>query len=337
MRPSGARPRPLAEGPGGAPILVTGGTGFLGRAVVAQLRAAGYAVRSMQRGPVSDGSCAVAGDVRDPAAVDRAVQGAEAAVHAAGLAHVFRGATAAALADVNERGTDVLARAAVAAGVRHLVLVSSVAVYGSARSAREEDDCRPITPYGVSKAAAERRAIAAVGGTATRLTILRLATLYGEGDRGNVQRLLSALERGRFAWVGRGANRKTLLHVGDAARACMLALAAGGDAVEVYNVAAPPVAMRGVVEGLAQALGRRVPSWRVPLGLARAAATVAGYVAPARGRAIHEALDKWSSDDVYPGDKFARRSGFEPHVSLAEGLARQVAWSRSSNGDRTVC
>ena len=53
------------------------------------------------------------------------------------------------------------------------------------------------------------------------LTILRLATLYGEGDPGNVGRLMRKLDRGRFLWIGDGSNRKSLLYKGDAARACM--------------------------------------------------------------------------------------------------------------------
>ena len=53
------------------------------------------------------------------------------------------------------------------------------------------------------------------------LTILRLATLYGEGDPGNVGRLMRTLDRGRFLWIGDGSNRKSLLYRGDAANACM--------------------------------------------------------------------------------------------------------------------
>lgn len=334
--PPGSRPIP-SGGAGGDTVLVTGGTGFLGRAVVRRLRAGGYAVRSLQRGGAADGASPVAGDIRDPAVVAQAVQGVNAVIHTAGLAHVFRRPAQAPFADVNERGTDVVARAAVAAGVRHFVLISSVAVYGNVRPAREEVAGRPIAPYAVSKAAAEERAIAARGESPMRLTILRLATLYGEGDRGNVQRLLSALERGRFVWIGHGTNEKTLVHVDDAARACVLTLGEGGDGVEVYNVAAPPVTMRAVVEGLAQALDRPVPSWHVPLGLARAAATAARALVPGRGGDLHEALARWSSDDVYPAEKFSRRFGFEPTVSLGEGLARQVAWPRRSADDRTAC
>ena len=323
-----------SDGPPGGTVLVTGGTGFLGRAIVGRLRDAGRNVRTLQRDGGGDGD-AVAGDIRDPDAVARAVRGVEAVVHAAGLAHVVHRIAGAPFADVNARGTEVVARAAVAAGVRRLVLISSVAVYGGARPAREDAAGRPAGPYAASKAAAEERAIAALDGSPVPLTILRLATLYGEGDPGNVQRLLRAIERRRFAWIGDGDNAKTLLHVDDAARACVLALDGGGDGVEVYNVAAPPVTMRAVVEELARALGRPVPSWRVPLGVARGVATVARAVAAGRGRAFANTLARWASDDVYPAEKFARRFGFEPRVALADGLRRQVAWARRAS--RAAC
>lgn len=319
-------------------MLVTGGTGFLGRAIMQSLRDAGHDPRSLQRRPSADDTSALSGDVRDEAALTRALQGADAVIHAAGLAHVFRGVAQAPFADVNERGTDVVARAAVSSGVAHFVLISSVAVYGDGPGRTDEDaPCRPVGPYAVSKAAAEGRAIAALRGSPVRLTILRVATLYGEGDRGNVQRLLRAISRGRFVWIGRGTNRKTLVHVADAARACVLPLARRGDAVEVYNVAAPPVTMRAVVEGLARALGRAVPSWHLPPALALALARAARPVMPAQGRALEQAIVRWLSDDVYPAEKLSRRFDFEPRVALAEGLERQVAWWRRSARDGSGC
>jgi nucleoside-diphosphate-sugar epimerase len=314
-------------------VLVTGASGFLGRALVKHLVGAGADVRSLsRRAPPDLAAGEVGGDIRDPVAMARAMIGVSAVIHAAGLAHVFGRGDDAAFRDVNERGTDVVARAAVAAGVRHFVHVSSVAVYGSPGvEAREGDECRPSTAYARSKAAAEACAIAAARG-GMRVTILRMATLYGEGDRGNVQRLLRALDRGWFVPLGSGANRKSLLFVADAARACALPIGPAGAAVEVYNVAAPPVPMRSVVAGLADALGKPVPRWHVPAWLALASAVVAAAVVPSRGRLLQQTLAKWLADDVYPADEFVRRFGFQPQTTLQEGLRRQVRWWRASTG-----
>jgi nucleoside-diphosphate-sugar epimerase len=327
-------------GPG---VLVTGGTGFLGRAVLRQLREAGYETQCLQRTGSSDWGRTISGDIRDHAAVSRALAGMGAVIHTAGLAHVFhtpRDTTPrdAAFADINVQGTETVARAAISARVRHFILISSVAVYGSgAAGALEDVPGRPIGAYAMSKAAAERRAIETLDGSPVRLTILRAATLYGEGDRGNVQRLLDVIDRGRFVWIGRGSNHKSLIHVDDAARACVLPLAHDGNSVEIYNVSAPPVTMRAVVEGLADAAGRRLPSWQLPAGLALATATALRILMPGRGRVLHETLVKWLSDEVYPGDKFASRFDFEPRVQLTDGLSLQVAWWRQCRAPSCSC
>jgi nucleoside-diphosphate-sugar epimerase len=313
-------------------VLVTGGTGFLGRAVASHLRDAGYDTRCLQRSAGSRaGIAAVSGDVRDHVAVARAVDGMDAVIHTAGLAHVFHGSRDAEFADINGRGTETVARAALSAGVRHFILVSSVAVYGGVSPGATEDaPVRPFGLYAVSKAEAERRGAAVFERASTRLTILRMGTLYGEGDRGNVQRLLRMIGRGRFVWIGAGTNRKSLLHVGDAARACVLPLEDDGEPIEIYNVTAPPVTMRTVVEELARGLGRRAPSWHIPATVALAVATAARALAPHKGRVLHDTLVTWLRDEVYSADKFAARFRFEPRVAVAEGLRAQAAgWRRS--------
>ena len=66
------------------------------------------------------------------------------------------------------------------------------------------------------------------------LTILRLATLYGEGDPGNVGRLMRTLDRERFLWIGNRRNRKSLLYKGDAARACMAVAERPASGINIY-------------------------------------------------------------------------------------------------------
>ena len=315
-------------------VLVTGGSGFLGRAIVEEVRSTGGAVRTLQRraAPASDVG-ALVGDVRDPAAVAAAVEGVDVVVHAAGLAHVFHGVASAPFHEINERGAAVVAAAAVAAGVSHFVHISSVAVYGGSGAAGVEGaPCRPEGDYARSKAAAEARVVDAVRGSSTRVTILRLATLYGEDDRGNVQKLLQLIAAGRFVWVGTGANFKSLIHVRDAARACAAVVdseAGRGATAEIYNVSAAPVVMREIVGEIARALGHPVPRWHVPDAAARMLSAAAGWAAPARARS----LKKWLHDDVYPAERFEQRFHVVPRVTLREGIARQVRAWRVSAGE----
>jgi nucleoside-diphosphate-sugar epimerase len=315
-------------------VLVTGASGFLGSAVVRRAVEEGIKVRALSRrtGPAAEGVEWRSADIRDPKALDEALQGVDGVIHAAGLAHVFRDPDPTAFTSVNEIGTINVAEASARAKIRHLVLVSSVSVYGphAAASCDEAAPCRPEGPYAISKYRAELGANRVAEATKLPMTILRMATIYGEGDPGNVGRLLGALERGRFVWVGSGANRKSLIHQADAARACLLALRNPPQGIQIYNVSGPPHTMREVVEGLAAALGRRPPGKGVPAGLALGLARLAGLVPLRRLRSLHLTLSKWLADDVYEATKFERALGFRAEVELADGLRREAEWHRSS-------
>jgi nucleoside-diphosphate-sugar epimerase len=319
-------------------VLVTGAAGFLGSCVVRRAVEDGLRVRGLSRrpGPAAGGVEWCRHDVRDPAGLAEALRGVDGVIHAAGLAHVFRDPDPAAFRSVNEVGTANVAEAAARAGVRHFVHVSSVAVYGPHPPAAcaEGTPCRPEGPYGTSKYQAELRATRAAEAAGMPLTILRLATLYGEGDPGNVARLMRAIDRGRFLWVGAGSNRKSLLHRADAATACLVALRNPRPGVQVYNVSAPPCTMRAVVEGLAAALGRRPPRWGVPAPLARGLARLLALLAPTgRLRSLPSTVAKWLADDVYDSTRFQQAVGFRAEVDLADGLRREVEWHRRAQNE----
>jgi UDP-glucose 4-epimerase len=304
--------------------VVTGASGFLGRELVRQARAAGLDVVPTGHRAQAPAPGYVAADIRDAAAVRRVVDGAEVVIHAAGLAHVFapRQARPADYAAVNGEGTANVVGAAVEAGARHVVLVSSVAVYGPApaRGCAETAPCRPAGPYAESKWQAEQRARELTADGRTQLTVLRLATLYGEEDPGNVARLIRAIDRGRFLWVGDGQNLKSLIHREDAAAACLLALRRPRSPVEIYNVSDEPCSMASVVDAIARALGRRIPAVRVPALVARPLA------------AASSTLRKWLADDAFDGGRFRRALHFEPKIKVEEGLGREVMWYRAAMG-----
>jgi nucleoside-diphosphate-sugar epimerase len=317
--------------------LVTGANGFLGSAIIARALQIGIELRATDRGrhSVPEGPEYFPADILELERHSEIFTGVDVAIHAAGLAHVFHAGPLASTAfkQINETGTACAARAAARAGVGHFVLVSSVSVYGGSRAGGGEDSgCQPGDAYSESKLNAERRAAEIAEATGMRLTVLRLATLYGEGDPGNVGRLMRAIDRGRFLWIGDGSNRKSLLHRDDAARACLLAARKPPVARAVYNVSAPACRMREVVEGLAAALGRRIPPVQVPALLARDLSAAAAAFAPKRLGGIHAYVTKWLAEDVYDSGRFDRTFEYQTKVSLAEGLAREVCWYRRRYG-----
>jgi nucleoside-diphosphate-sugar epimerase len=262
-------------------------------------------------------------------------------VHSAGLAHQFgKSATSAqAFEQINVQGTANVMRAAVAAGVSHVVLVSSVSVYGGGAEPTDETfPCHPKDAYGVSKWQAEQVARQIADASGMRLTILRMATIFGEQDPGNIGRLMHAIARGRFVWLGQGTNRKSLVYRGDAARACLLAAMSssrsesGDERIRVYNVSASAVSVAQIVRGLATGLGRGTPHWYIPAPLVTTIGRGLSVCMAHRGPVarMNRTIAKWLSDDVYLADRFERDFQFRPRVSLDEGLGREAAWYRHS-------
>jgi nucleoside-diphosphate-sugar epimerase len=317
-------------------VLVTGATGFVGSAIANQCQGSGLTVRTTGRAagsPLLPPNYFQA-DLTNPAALQGLVADVEVIIHAAGVAHQFgknkfdveifqRG---------NVEATKNIVQAAAARGVRHFILVSSVSVYGDrhAGMCAETPSCFPSGPYAESKLQAEQRAFEIAAPAGMALTVLRLATVYGEGDPGNVARLMRTIDRGQFLWVGSGTNHKSLIHRDDVARACLAVLQSSPQGIGVYNVTAEMCTMREVVEGLAQALGRRLPSWRIPSSPILCLSGLASGIVGGRGRlgALHGAVKKWLADDCYDGNKFWQTFRFQPRIGLAEGLRREVEWYR---------
>ena len=302
-------------------MLVTGATGFLGQAVVIRLSQEWLVRCASRRGlPVHGGAEQVRIDVATGAGLDEACRGVDAIVHCAGLAHQFHGDRAAAFDAVNAAGTGRVAAAAVRQRVPRIIIASSISVYGSVTGTRSEDMlCVPDTAYGRSKLAGEQAAADAACGSQSTVMILRLATLFGPGDPGNVARLADAIRRRRFFPIGNGRNRKSLLHCADAAEAIARALVAGtqpGVAVP-FNVSAAPVEMREIVDAITDRLGRRryqwfLPAW--PVHLVNLAWSMTGRRSPLN------AVEKFLSEDVVATARFEAATGFVAARRVGDGV-----------------
>ncbi len=309
-------------------LTVTGASGFLGSEIVRLASAMGWQVRALVQNPQKrvENAENVHGDIADPAVLRRACEGVSAVVHAAGLAHVFGSAAKdfARFHTVNAVGTARLIDAALEARVPHIVLVISVSVYGDYSGTKCDETvlCHPKSPYAASKWQAEIEATERIAAVQASLTILRFATIYGEGDRGNVARLVGALDRGRFMWPGSGLNQKSLIYKEDAARACLAALERSVSGIEIFNVSAQPASMREIVSAICDALGRPVPRLGIPNALLNAWVGISRAMGDP-GQSGRR-LQKFIRDDVYDASKFEATFGFSPRIPLEEGMRREV-------------
>jgi nucleoside-diphosphate-sugar epimerase len=314
-------------------VLITGAAGFLGSAIVRQAVGAGLSVTATDKSASAEcnGVDFLVADILDPPGMSKAFRQVDCVCHAAGLAHIFDKSAAlkAPFHTVNVVGSENVARLAARAGVEHFVFISSRSVYGGGAQGKDEDAaCHPEEPYAASKLQAEERLIELCQKEGMNLTILRLAPLYGPGDRGNVLRLIRSLDRGRFLWIGKGENLMSILHCEDAARACMAVIRSNLPGINIFNVAAPACKMREIVTAISHSLGKSVPSWHIPASLALTSIKIIKLLLFNHSRivTIHETLQKWLADNYYNTDKFLHTFNFQTKIRLEEGINQEVAW-----------
>lgn len=288
---------------------VTGGSGFVGGALVRSLELGGVAVRTLARRPLARADHVV-GDVRDEAALRELIAGADVVVHAAAYVHrrVRSVAERVECFAVNAGATETLARL-IAADRRppHLIYISSASVYApSGERLDEQSPLGPDTPYGESKAAAER-IVAKIGAT-----IVRPAMVFGAGGPGNLQRLLRMI-RSRVVFELRGgAQRKSLLPVEDLVAAIRtIARERSVTEGETFNLASATLTMREIVDELAAALAIRPLRVPLPLFLARTARRI-----PPLTRLV----DAYASDVIMDDAKLRARTAYLPVVDVRAAL-----------------
>ena len=244
-------------------ILVTGASGFIGRAVVAAFAQRGDVLRAAVRRPPQPPFPAAIEVVQHPDLAQPIdwrplLAGVDQIIHLAGIAHIGRGVAPELYDRVNRLATAQLAGAATAAGVRHFVFVSSIrAQSGPAadHALTESDPPAPTDAYGRSKLAAE----AAVRAAGVPFTILRPALLYGPGVKGNLALLVRAAASPLPLPVKDFGNRRSLLGIDNFISALAFVLATPATLGETYVVADPgmPPSLWAVLAALRQAAGRR--------------------------------------------------------------------------------
>jgi UDP-glucose 4-epimerase len=292
-------------------VLVTGGSGFIGRHVVAALRAEGHVVTVADRVAFGDAEVAcVTGELEDPAVRGEAVVGAlDAVVHLAAETSVLDSVQRPALVHrVNVDVTAALLELCREREVGAFVLASTNAVAGPVDVGvdgiiTEQVPLAPLTPYGATKAAAEVLMSGYGGAYGLRTPALRLTNVYGPGMRHKdsfVPRLMRAgADDAGVDVYGDGRQRRDLVHVTDVARAFALAVRGWpGGPVIIGSGVSPTV-----------------------LDLVDAARSATGCPIPVR----HVDAKPGEMPAVVVDTTLARSRGWEPQVSLLDGL--RSAWA----------
>lgn len=308
-------------------VLVTGASGFLGRGVVPYLAACGWQVRAAARNtarvPTGTGITVVTSPELTGAVDWRAlVNGVTHVVHLAGLAHIMDQVPEQTFTAINATATASLAMAARAAGVKRVVLISSIrAGIGptSPNIIRETDTPAPDDAYGRSKLAAEMALFQEIGNGTTEGVVLRPVLVYGPGVRGNMA-AMNRLARLPFPLpLGALRNRRSVVSLGNLSSAIRHAMVSPAVIGGTYIVAdGAPVSVAEMLCWLRQGLGRGPGLLPIPLGPLKAAFKLTGR------------SGMWDriAGDLVVDTSALRSTGWEPPESTAEALAAAIVSSR---------
>ena len=324
--------------------LVTGGGGFLGKAIVRQLLDQGWEVSSIARGDYPElrkmGAETIRGDIADPAVVDEAVKGCDVVFHVAAKAGVWGPFES--YYQANVVGTKNILDACRAHGVGRLVYTSSPSVVYGDEPLEGVDESVPypasyLAAYPETKAEAERMVLEANSETLKTVS-LRPHLIWGPGDNHLVPRIVERARLGKLKKVGDGKALVDSVYIDDAARAHLLAAKAlketGAPAGKAYFITQDePVSVGDLIDQILQSGGlepvkAHVPA-KVAYGVGWAMETVYKALKKEEEPLMTRFVAKQLSTAHYFDISAAKRDlGYEPELTIAEGMERLGTWIR---------
>jgi nucleoside-diphosphate-sugar epimerase len=320
-------------------ILLTGGNGFLGRNLILKLQERSDKVRVLAL-PTEDttwlegrGVAVFRGNILNPDELIAPLRGVESVFHLAAMIGTWRAMEE--YYAVNVTGTANICQAALQAGVRRLVHISSAMVYDMAmgRAVTEDDLLEPLDePYSVTKAQGDMLVQRMIREDHLPAVIIRPGTLIGPGDRLNFGRMADRIRAGKGIIIGSGNNAVPLVYVTDMVQGLLLALDSEQAVGKAYNISNDQVITQKVfLSTIAQEIGAKAPRLHVPYYALYAAAYAAERIATFSDNRILPFLTRhgvklYGADNRLSISKARRELGYTPRVPLIEAVRITCDW-----------
>ena len=322
-------------------VLVTGGTGFTGRHLCAELVRQGYQVRALVRKDSHVTALEelkvelVCGDLCDPDSVREAVQEVTIVFHIAAL---FRqqGVETNMFRKVNVESVEHLVSASIASGVRRFIHCSTVGVHGHITNspANEEAPFSPGDIYQETKLQGEQVARRYMEEGKIALTIVRPAGIYGPGDL-RFLKLFRAINKGRFFMLGPGIVNYHFTYVEDLVNGIILCSKLDQAIGQTYILGGEEyVTLNQLVSMIAEELNVKPPRVHLPLWPVYALGFACELICTPLGiepPLYRRRIDFFKKNRAFDISKAKKELGFHPKVSLKEGIHRTAHWY-SQNG-----
>lgn len=317
--------------------LVTGATGFLGCALVAELVKRNQAVRVLVRDrqkarqQFGDAVTIVVGDITDHARVQQAVEGATIVYHLAG--RLYHPNTPAELyRETHVEGTRTLLQECLGQKqLQRIVHASTTGVHGvtGETPAAEDAPFAPTNPYEATKLEGELLALRAYQELGLPVTVARPGLVYGPGDL-HLLSFFRAIKKGLFRVIDGGRALLHPVYIDDLIAALLLCASSPQASGRSYNIAGDQhVTVRELATAIARAMGRELPAGSIPLWLADLASDVFAVTPGMKGERApltRSRVQFLTNSRIYDITRARSELGFAPTVRLEEGMKRTASW-----------
>lgn len=319
-------------------IAVTGGSGFIGSRLVEKLVSEGHKVGVLVRKTSNTklleklGVELVYGDVVDKESVERFVNDVDVVYHVA--AKVYGGSKDE-FWNVNFHGAENVLNACLNRSIDRFVYTSTIGVMGSIKDPPADESCpyNPSSPYDKSKCEAERMALRYCRDNGVPVTIVRPTIVYGPGNM-YLLRLYQWIQSGDFRLIGSMNNLMHPCYIENFLQGIALAAEKRKAIGEIYIIGdEKPITWREYVNKVAEAMSVNPPNRHVPVSLIKAIAYLSEFKSwmfgtePFLTRYWVEEITKNFAYDI---TKAKKDLGYDPEISLKEGISRTVEWYRQN-------
>ena len=317
----------------GRTAFVTGGSGFIGGKLIRRLVEDGWRVRALARSDAAAekvsqaGAEPVRGDLDDTDSLRAGAEGADVTFHAA--AHLGEWGKREEFERANVQGTRNVVEASRAAGVRRFVHVGTEAALMAGEPLVDTNEDAPLRPdskalYSATKAQAEQ-VVRAANDDSLETVVIRPRLVWGEGDTTILPGLVTAVRKGRFAWIGGGTHRTSTTHVDNVIEGLVLGAERGRPGGVYFVTDGEPIVFREFVTELLGTQGVEPGDRNMPEGLAKTMAAGSEGIwrtLRLRGAPPITRLTYWLSAQECTLDISRARDelGYVPVRSRAEGM-----------------
>ena len=321
-------------------VLVTGANGFIGQHIVRCIEKQACKINILIRNNInyniSKRVDIFKGDIFDNEKLRKAVDEVDAVFHLVAKTHDSSNIdNAKDYYKINVEGTRNLLDACINSNIKHFIYFSSAKamVEESKHTLDKTYDCTPTTLYGKTKLMAERSVIEYGNKYGFKTTILRLPLVYGPGNKGNIYKMIEAIDNGRFVMMGNGSNKRSMVYVGNVVDAGIAVIDRKVTDAKVYVITdGVDYTVKDLYKLIAKGLSKKLLPFYVPMGIAKMLA-IAGDI----GNKIirkplpfnSEVLGKLTDSATFSSGRIREDIGFKPKYNLYNTIDETIKWYKN--------